>query len=138
MHSPLTHLLTIDFNIILLLKPASPKRSLSLGSHIKSTAYSFSKTTFGKYLIFEMCHVSSQCASIDCLQIRLATVSHVSDRADYPPLRLFCVSGYPTFTAVLFLRFLPGRVSCTFVHIIIITIISIIVVVVVGQVAQLV
>jgi hypothetical protein len=73
MSSPLTYLLTTDFNIILLLVPASPERSLSLGSHIKSTAYSFSKTAFGKYLIFEMCHVSSQCASADCLQIRLAT-----------------------------------------------------------------
>jgi hypothetical protein len=59
----------------------------------------------------------------DSLQIRLATVSHVSVRADYPLLRLFCVvSGYPTFTAVLFLLHLQGRVSCTFLHVIIIII----------------
>ena len=70
-------------NIILLLTPASPKRSLSLGSHIKSTAHSFSKTEFDKYLIFEMCHFSSQCASTDRLQIRLASVTHVSARAEY-------------------------------------------------------
>ena len=127
MHSPLTFLLTIDFNIILLLKPASPKRFLSLGSHIKSTAYYFSKTAFGKYFMFEMCHVSSQCASTDCLQIRLAVVSHVSAVADYPPLRLFCVYGYPTLREVLFLHILQGRVSCTFFHIIIIIIIIIII-----------
>ena len=128
-HSPLNYLLTIDFNIILLLKPASPKRPLSLGSHIKSTAYSFSKTPFGKYLIFEMCHVSNQCASTDCLQIRLATVSHVSAIADYLPVGLFCVSEYHTLTEVLFLHFLQGRVSCTFLHIIITIIIIIIIII---------
>jgi len=127
--STLTYLLTTDLKFFFLLTPASLKRSLSLGSHIKSTLHSFSKIAFGKYLIFEMCHVSSQCASTDCLQIRLATVSHVSARADNPLLGLFCiVSGYPTFTAVLFLLRLQGRVSCIFFHLISIIIIIIIII----------
>jgi hypothetical protein len=89
MYSPLTHLLMTDFNINLLLTPVSPERSLSLGSHIKVLHIRFPRQHLVNILIFEMCHVSSRCANTDCLQTRLATISHVSARADYPLLDYF-------------------------------------------------